>query len=153
MFSKSKAASNVANKHGSTTLISSETTITGDIHFTGAVHIEGRVIGNISADQGLLTIAYSGSVDGNVRAQRIVIDGNVCGNVSAHEHLELASRAVITGNVFYHVIEMTKGSQVNGSLEHLANDLPASGQQALLEHPDADDTAPTSGKVLEAENN
>ncbi|WP_419533153.1 bactofilin family protein [Endozoicomonas sp.] len=152
MFGKSKAAGNVSNKHGSTTLISSETTITGDIHFTGAVHIEGRVKGNISADHGLLTIAHSGSVEGDVRAQRVVVDGHVRGNVFAEEHLELASRAVITGNVFYSVIEMTKGSQVNGSLEHHPNGVPA-GQQPLLERSDATDTEIPVGEVIEVGNN
>lgn len=152
MFGKSKAAGNVSNKHGSTTLISSETTITGDIHFTGAVHIEGRVKGNISADHGLLTIAHSGSVEGDVRAQRVVVDGHVRGNVFAEEHLELASRAVITGNVFYSVIEMTKGSQVNGSLEHHPSGVPA-GQQPLLERSDATDTEIPVGEVIEVGNN
>ncbi|WP_257263729.1 polymer-forming cytoskeletal protein [Endozoicomonas sp. ONNA2] len=131
MFGKSKTAGNVANKHGSTTLISSETTITGDIHFSGSVHIEGRVKGNVSADQGMLTIAHNGSVEGDVRVQRVVVDGSVRGNVFAEEHLELASRAVITGNVFYNVIEMVKGSQVNGSLEHHANGVPDESQPLL----------------------
>ncbi|WP_066018028.1 bactofilin family protein [Endozoicomonas atrinae] len=146
MFGKSKTAGNVANKHGSTTLISSETIITGDIHFSGAVHIEGRVKGNVSADQGLLTIAHNGSVEGDVRVQRVVVDGHVRGNVFAEEHLELASRAVITGNVFYSVIEMTKGSQVNGSLEHHPNGVPV-GPQPLLERSDEEMPA---GEVIEA---
>ncbi|WP_067519355.1 bactofilin family protein [Endozoicomonas ascidiicola] len=120
MFSKSKeTVSNV--KSGSTTLISAETAITGDINFSGTVHIEGRVKGNISAEHGILTIAHSAAIEGDIRAQRVVIDGHVRGNVFAEEHLELASRAVITGNVFYSVIEMTKGSQVNGSLEYHPN--------------------------------
>ncbi|MFK0572308.1 polymer-forming cytoskeletal protein [Endozoicomonas sp.] len=151
MFGKSKAAGNVSNKHGSTTLISSETTITGDIHFTGAIHIEGRVKGDISADHGLLTIAHSGNVEGDVRAQRIVVDGHVYGNVFAEEYLELAARAVITGNVFYRVIEMTKGSQVNGSLEHQPDGVPA-GPQPLLERSDVSDAEISVGAVIEAEN-
>ncbi|MGI2029959.1 bactofilin family protein [Endozoicomonas acroporae] len=145
MFGKSKTAGNVA-KHGSTTLISSETIITGDIHFSGSVHIEGRVKGNVSADQGMLTIAHNGSVEGDVRVQRVVVDGHVRGNVFAEEHLELASRAEITGNVFYNVIEMTKGSQVNGSLEHHSNGVPA-GPQPLLER--ADEEMPAA-EVIEA---
>ncbi|USE38466.1 polymer-forming cytoskeletal protein [Endozoicomonas sp. SCSIO W0465] len=133
------------DKQGSTTLISSETIIDGDIHFCGTVHIEGRVKGNVSADQGLLTIAHNGSVEGNVRVQRVVVDGHVRGNVYAEEHLELASRAVITGNVFYNVIEMTKGAQVNGNLEHHANGVPV-GPQPLLER--SDDKVP-AGEVID----
>ena len=53
---------------------------------------------------------------------------------------------VITGNVFYNVIEMTKGSQVNGSLEHHPNGVPA-GPQPLLER--ADQEMPAA-EVIEA---
>ena len=156
MFSKSKTTvSNSVDKHGSTTLISSDTTITGDIHFTGSVHVEGRVKGNVSSEQGLLTIAQNGSVEGDVRAQRVVIDGHVCGNVLAEEHLELASRAVITGNVFYNVIEMTKGSQVNGSLEYSPtggfghHSDSSSSDQPLLEGSGPYDSEIHDGEVIE----
>ena len=146
MFGKCKIVSSVANKHDCTTLISSETTITGDIHFTGSAHIEGSVNGNISAELGLLTIAHCGSVEGDIRAQRVVVDGHVRGNVFADEHLELASGAVITGNVFYSVIEMTKGAQVNGSLEHHPNG--AQGEQRpLLKR---SDTKVPIGEIVEA---
>lgn len=146
MFGKRKIVGSTANKHDSTTLISSETTITGDIHFVGAAHIEGSVNGNISAEVGLLTIAHCGSVEGDVHAQRVVVDGHVRGNVFAEEHLKLASGAVITGNVFYSVIEMTKGAQVNGSLEYHPNGAQE-GQRPLLERSDA--KVPV-GEIVEA---
>lgn len=146
MFGKNKAI-NANSKESYTTLISSETTITGDVNFSGAVHLEGRVIGNINADSGLLTIAQTGSVQGDVRAQRVVVDGHVRGNVYAEEHLELAARAIITGNVFYNVIEMTKGSQVNGSLEYLP--VGGSAHHVLLEN----GSTAAGGEVIEAVNN
>ena len=128
MFSKTKsvgtAKSTGNNQHDQTTLISTGTTITGDLAFSGATHVEGAIKGNVTAEEGLLIIAHSGKVEGDIRAPKIVVDGHVRGNVYAEEHLELASRAVITGNVFYSVIEMEKGSQVNGSLEYLPNGLP-----------------------------
>lgn len=145
MFGKNKARVDAGGKHDSTTLISSDTSISGNISFTGAVHIEGRVKGDISADQGLLTIAHSGSVEGDIRAQRVVIDGHVRGNVVAEEHLELASRAVINGNVYYNVIEMTRGSQVNGSLEHHPNGF--ADARPLLENGEESEVA---GEVIDA---
>lgn len=129
MFSKTKsststAAAAVSKQQDQTTLISAGTTVTGDIAFAGTTHVEGTIVGSISAEQGLLTISHSGKVEGDIRAPKVVIDGQVRGNVYAEEHLELASRAMITGNVFYNVIEMEKGSQVNGSLEYHPNGMP-----------------------------
>ncbi|OED42831.1 hypothetical protein ACH42_11640 [Endozoicomonas sp. (ex Bugula neritina AB1)] len=130
MFSKNKSTagstvSAVSSKQqDQTTLISSGTTITGDTAFSGTMHVEGIIKGNVSADEGLLTVAHSGKVEGDIQAPKIIIDGQVRGNVYAEEHLELASRAAITGNVFYSVIEMEKGSQVNGSLEYHPNGMP-----------------------------
>ncbi|MBV1921961.1 MAG: polymer-forming cytoskeletal protein, partial [Pseudomonadales bacterium] len=40
------------------------------------------------------------------------------GNVYSPGHVELASKAVVNGNVHYHLIEMVMGSEVNGSLVH-----------------------------------
>ena len=78
--------------------------------------MDGDILGNVSAEDGLLTISNNGAVQGDVRAPRIVIDGKVNGNIYAGEHLKLDSRAVITGNVFYHTLEMTEGAQLNGGL-------------------------------------
>ncbi|MGI9274113.1 MAG: bactofilin family protein [Endozoicomonas sp.] len=111
-------------EHSSTTLISAGTEIRGDMTFNGAMHVEGRISGNLDSEQGQLTLSEGGAVDGDIRAPRIVINGNVRGNVYASEHLELAIKAVITGNVYYNLLEMTKGSQVNGSLEHHPNGMP-----------------------------
>ena len=134
MFGKTKTVSSATDGLSDTTLISRETIVTGVIRFTGSVHIEGIVKGNITSDEGLLTVANSGSVEGDVRAQRVVIDGHVLGNVLAEVHLELASRSVINGNVYYCVIEMIKGAQVNGSLQY--HDNSSDGDQSLLVHPD-----------------
>ena len=132
MFGKTKAVSSAADGLSDTTLISRETIITGDIQFTGSVHVEGVVKGNITTDEGQLTVASSGSIEGDVRAQRVVIDGHVHGNVLAEVHLELASRSVINGNVYYCLIEMVKGAQVNGSLHYH----DSSSDQSLLVRPD-----------------
>lgn len=110
-----KSLSNNSFAH---TLIAEGTEIKGDILFTGALHIQGKVIGNISAesDQGQLVIGETGSVEGEIKAPRVIINGHINGNVHSSEHLELAEKAEVQGNVFYNVIEMLMGARVNGKL-------------------------------------
>lgn len=111
------------------TLIASSAKVTGDIEFTGGLHVQGRVEGNVhvSADGGRLVIGESGSVKGEIRVGDILINGRVEGDVYAVGKLELAEKAVIEGNVYYNLIEMVVGAQVNGKLvkEGAPKHLPA----------------------------
>lgn len=110
-----QSASNV------TTLISKATEITGDIHFSGALEIEGKVFGNIYADDDAsseIRIRETGLVKGEIQSPLVIINGMVEGNVYSSNHLELAAKARVQGNVYYHLIEMVMGSEVNGSLAH-----------------------------------
>lgn len=116
MWGKKGNAMAFSNNH---TLISRGTKVVGDLHFTGDLQIEGTVEGNIIADSGndaKLVVAEKGVVAGEIRVPMVIINGNVTGNVFSSKHVELAAKAVVEGNVHYQLIEMVKGSQVNGSL-------------------------------------
>lgn len=105
------------------TLISRSTEIVGDIHFTGELIIEGRVKGNIYADdesQALIRIAEKGSVEGEVCVPSAIVNGLVQGDLRSSNHLELAAKAVVVGSVYYNLIEMVMGSEVNGNLMHIS---------------------------------
>ncbi len=100
-----------------TTLIANGTTISGDVQFEGALQVEGRIVGNVTAIDGLVRVADNGYVEGEIRAPHIIINGKVTGDVHSSEHLELAAQAEVNGNVYYKLIEMVMGALVNGSLE------------------------------------
>lgn len=104
------------------TLISAKTRVEGNIHFTGGLHVDGRVQGSIIADEesgaALVRLSECGEVEGDVVAPNIIINGTVKGDVFAREHLELAPKAAITGNVYYNLVEMAAGASVNGNMVH-----------------------------------
>lgn len=105
-----------SNNH---TLISRATKVVGDLHFTGELQLEGKVTGNIIAEDekdAKLVIAETGIVEGEVRAPVVIVNGKVVGNVYSTKHLELAAKGNVTGTIHYHSIEMVKGAQVNGSM-------------------------------------
>lgn len=106
-----------------TTLISRETEIIGDIKFSGNLDVEGVVRGNIKAQSdggkdALVRVVDKGRVEGEIRAPSVIINGEVVGDVHSTKHLELASKARVTGNVHYILVEMAIGAEVNGSLKH-----------------------------------
>lgn len=105
-----------SNNH---TLISRATKVIGDLYFTGELQLEGKVTGNIIAEDekdAKVVIADTGVVDGEIRAPIVIVNGKVQGNIYSSKHLELAAKGNVTGTVHYHSIEMVKGAQVNGSM-------------------------------------
>jgi len=103
------------------TLVGKHSRIVGDIFYTGGVHIEGEVEGNLMAeevDKGFVVVSETGLVKGEIRGPTVIVYGIVNGDVYATGTLELAASARITGNVYYNLLEMTTGAEVNGNLIH-----------------------------------
>ena len=95
----------------------------GFINANGELIIEGKVKGNIYAEDdsaALIRVAEKGSVEGEVCVPSIVVNGLVQGDVRSAKHIELAAKAVVVGNVYYNLIEMVMGSEVNGNLMHIS---------------------------------
>ncbi|GLS25898.1 bactofilin family protein [Marinibactrum halimedae] len=122
MFGK-KNSEGAVSKSG-TTLISKNTEVLGDVVFTGNLMVEGVVRGNINVRDGKeahLQLLDTAEVTGEINVPTIVINGRVRGDVYSSKHIELAAKAVVDGNVHYNLIEMVRGSQVNGNLVYEPN--------------------------------
>jgi cytoskeletal protein CcmA (bactofilin family) len=105
------------------TIIGQNTEISGDIKFRGGLHIDGKVKGNVIADdtsESMLILSQEGSIEGEVRVPNVFLNGQVTGNVHANDHVELLSHARIEGNVYYSLLEMEMGAAINGNLVHQA---------------------------------
>lgn len=102
-------------------LIGISTEVRGDVKYSGGLHIDGKVIGNVISDKedkSMLSVSEQGTIEGDVHVANIILNGTVIGNVYAYERVELAQNARVTGNVYYNLIEMAMGSEVNGNLVH-----------------------------------
>ncbi|MDH5434005.1 MAG: polymer-forming cytoskeletal protein [Gammaproteobacteria bacterium] len=121
MLGRDKKQSPRAKAGAADTLISKETKIKGNINFTGVLYVDGQVNGNISSDEhenSLLTIGQNGFIKGEINVPHIMIFGKVEGDVHALEHIELMPNSKVVGNVYYKLIEMSMGAEVNGQLVH-----------------------------------
>ena len=113
------------------TLVGSNSKVHGDIYFRGGCHIDGTVNGSVSADpdsESAVSISDIGSVDGGVTVPYIILNGIVRGDVYASQRVELGPTARVIGNVYYNLIEMAIGAEINGKLVHQPE-----GQVPLLE--------------------
>ncbi|WPC04652.1 bactofilin family protein [Pseudomonas sp. MBLB4123] len=119
MWSKDKSKTDLQRFSGKTSLIATGAELCGDLRFQGAVQIDGRMNGNVQTGDGMVRVSVEGQVEGEIRAPHIVIDGEVIGDVHASEHLELGARARVRGNLYYGLMEMAMGAQIEGRLCHL----------------------------------
>ena len=57
-------------------------------------------------------------MEGSVAVPNVVLNGTVKGDILAHDRVELGATARVTGNVYYALIEMEMGAEINGKLIH-----------------------------------
>jgi cytoskeletal protein CcmA (bactofilin family) len=113
------------------TLVGSNSRVNGDLEFDGGCHINGSVKGSVTADSegnSALSVSEEGSVEGGVSVPFVVLKGIVRGDVVASQRVELGTTARVIGNVYYNLIEMAIGAEINGKLVH-----QPVGQVPLLE--------------------
>ncbi|OGT62712.1 MAG: cell shape determination protein CcmA [Gammaproteobacteria bacterium RIFCSPLOWO2_02_FULL_47_50] len=111
------------------TLIGQHTEVTGDVKFAGGLHVDGTIKGNVYAENdghSVLSLSEQGTIEGEVNVPYVKVNGVVIGDVHGSEHVELQSKARVTGNVYYNLIEMAIGAEVNGKLVHFpaGDDIP-----------------------------
>lgn len=109
------------------TVFGDETEFNGVLEFTDRLVITGKFNGTIIAPSGDLTIAKNAecNVD-SIQANSIVISGNLKGNVSAVERVEICSGSVVQ-------------SDITTSQIRIANNVEYTGEVSMLEEkPDVD---------------
>ncbi|HWK74247.1 MAG TPA: polymer-forming cytoskeletal protein [Povalibacter sp.] len=116
------------------TLIGAGTRIIGDVQFSGGFHVDGHIKGNVDAPPqsgATLSVSDSGVIEGSVAVPNVILNGTVKGDILAHDRVELGATARVTGSVYYGLIEMEMGAEINGKLIHEPRRDPGKAPQAL----------------------
>lgn len=134
MLKMTRGAPRVAQSSAVDTLVGSQTELHGDVRFAGGLHIDGTIKGNVTSTGGadsVLSVSESGSIEGDVKVANVVLNGTILGDVHAAERLTLSSRARVTGNVHYKIIEIASGASINGQMVHEPGPVAATGPRTL----------------------
>ena len=97
-------------------LIAADLTIEGKIEGTGDVRIAGRFKGDVNV-QGNLTIEHGAKLNGGVRAQQVLVSGELEGNIESASLVELRDSAVLTGDLKAGSLTVASGSKIRGHIE------------------------------------
>lgn len=101
--------------------ISSDLLIEGKIEGSGHVRIAGRFKGDVHV-QGNVTIEQGAQVTGEVKADMVILGGELTGNVSAVSRVELQSTGVLNGDLNAGSLVVAAGSRMRGQVEFGWND-------------------------------
>jgi iron-sulfur cluster insertion protein len=84
--------------------------------FTGGLHVDGRIVGSVVAEPDFRAprdAVGEGRDRGRECARpHVVINGQLKGDIIATERVELAAQARVDGNIYYKMLEMAAGAQV-----------------------------------------
>ncbi|MEZ8207953.1 bactofilin family protein [Vibrio bivalvicida] len=94
--------------------------IEGKLKLTCNIHIDGQVKGSIETDH-TVTISATGSVDGSIRSERLVINGRFLGNVYT-KSLEILEHGYLEGEVSASEFTIQKGGIFLGNSKNVKSE-------------------------------
>jgi len=100
------------------TIFSESTSFDGVLKFNTSIKIEGNFKGRIIS-KGYLMIGEKAKVKANIKANSIVIGGEVKGNVEAYDRLEMLPTGKLYGNIKTKKLKMADGVIFEGTCEML----------------------------------
>lgn len=113
-----------ASPDGPISLVSRPIVLEGDLSGDENLHIDGRVVGTVRLT-GDLFIGPTGSVEGEVDARDVVIQGAVNGKLTARRQLEIAATGRFNGECQAASIQIHEGAVFEGTSRMLAGPTPA----------------------------
>ena len=87
--------------------------IKGDWHSDGIVEFGGAITGDLTVD--VLVVTSTGTVEGNVRARSVTVEGHLNGTIAAIDVI-LSPTAIVIGEIEAEKIQVDFGAQVEGRL-------------------------------------
>jgi cytoskeletal protein CcmA (bactofilin family) len=88
----------------------------GDLAAEEDLLIQGRVEGSITHTQ-RLTVGPQGTVKANIKAQLIIIEGTVEGDLHADKSVYVKENAKVCGNIFAPTVSIAEGANFSGSID------------------------------------
>ena len=129
--------------------------IKGELTGSEDLTIEGHVEGKIELRQNVLTIGPNGKIKAQVFAKSVIILGEVTGNVTATEKVDLRDNGSVDGDIAAPRVAIAEGAHFRGSIDMQRTAAarprrrPAAGATAAsrpLRQPASQPTPPAAGQ-------
>ena len=101
----------------------------GELSGDEDLEIEGQVDGNVNLQNHQLTVGANGRLKAEVQAKSIIVIGQVIGNLSATERIEIQATGVVEGDLRAPRLNVQEGAVLNGSIDMSALSAGASASE------------------------
>ena len=116
MFKKSNKQKPLEiNQQEISTIIGEGYIFTGELQGSSVIRIEGKIIGNVNVDGGVV-LGEKGEIEGNITSKSVIIYGTVNGNIKTTQ-LEIKKTGFVNGDIATDTLEIELGAQYNGKLD------------------------------------
>ena len=110
-------ADNVTNKN----VLTSDVDIKGAIKFRNDLTIDGKIEGEITSADGVLTVGENSELRGEIKTKSVTVLGKVNGNITVDERCELKGRAQLYGDLKAARLVIEEGATFVGKSEVTPN--------------------------------
>ena len=117
LFNKTKKMNSSDSLESFDTLIGAATKIQGRMVVNKSIRLDGTIEGSIESSnetQVTVAIGHTGLVHGDVRAHRVLVNGQVDGNIYAREKCELHETSRVKGDIHYGLLGIEHGAEILG---------------------------------------
>ncbi len=129
MFKKMKLGQDPKIEQVDQTVIGESAVVMGNIVSQDIVHLKGHVVGNIDVNgspNAQLSVLSRAHVEGDISAQKAVVDGVVTGNIASTGRVELHAGAEVKGNISYATMAIEHGAKLYGMMSSNGSDKESS---------------------------
>lgn len=110
------ASRRATSRDAKESIIASDLIIEGKIEGSGHIRIAGKFKGDVNV-QGNVTIESGAKLTGGVRANTVIIAGELDGNIEAASRVELVESGVLNGDLKAGSLTVAAGSRMRGQVE------------------------------------
>ena len=100
---------------GVNSIIGDDTFVKGEISTKGSVRLGGQFDGTLNAEGDVL-VSEGSKVEGNVSGGRIVVSGDVSGNIISHSGLEITRTGKVFGDITCDKLIVDEGAIYKGKV-------------------------------------
>ncbi len=109
--------------------------IKGELNGSEDLTIEGQVEGTIQLRDHVLTIGANGKIKAQVFAKAVIIQGEVVGNVTASERVEIKDNGSVDGDIVSPRVAIAEGAHFRGSVDMQRKGAPGAQKPAAASAP------------------
>lgn len=102
---------------GTVGTIGKSVVIKGELSASEDLTIEGTVEGKVELKQNVLTIGANGKIKASVFAKAVIVQGEVTGNISASEKIDIRDAGSVDGDLASPRVAIADGAHFRGSID------------------------------------